>query len=79
MAIEALLKHQNNNNYLNEQHQQQHGKFAVPKRNLVNNEPVVQCNVDSDCGDIKKCCSVNAACPQHGRVCAKPNISNQGK
>lgn len=38
---------------------------------------VTECNKDSECVDIRKCCAVNPECPEQGNVCQKPHINNQ--
>ncbi len=53
---------------------------ALLKNNNENqlSKPLAQCNADSECGEINKCCLINSACPQHGYACAKPIINEQG-
>ena len=42
-----------------------------------NEKTLNECRKDSDCNDIRKCCSLNPNCPEQGQVCMKPQIQNQ--
>ena len=44
---------------------------------LLNEKSLNECNRDSDCIDIRKCCNLNPKCPEQGKVCLKPHINNQ--
>lgn len=60
-------------------------KLAAQARALRHNNedsPFVEkslneCNLDSDCIDVRKCCNLNAKCPEQGKVCLRPQINNQ--
>ena len=44
----------------------------IEQKNTI---PASSCSKDADCADTSKCCSINTACPQYGRVCKRPQIN----
>lgn len=51
---------------------QYNNEDSYPKESALN-----ECNKDSDCVDMRKCCNLNPKCPEQGKVCLKPQIVNQ--